>query len=81
MKVPQTAKNRVAILFSHAILGHTSRQKYSWKRYMHPLFRVDIFMIAKTWKQPKCPLTEEWIKEMTHKYTTEYYSAIRERMK
>ena len=32
---------------------------------------------AKTWKQPKCPLTEEWIKKMWYIYTVEYYSAIK----
>ena len=31
----------------------------------------------KTWKQPKCPLTQEWIKKMWYMYTTEYNSAIR----
>jgi len=30
-----------------------------------------------TWKQPKCPLTEEWIKKMWHIYTMQYYSAIK----
>ena len=33
--------------------------------------------IAKTWKQPKCPLTEEWIKNMWCIYTMEYYSALK----
>ena len=33
--------------------------------------------IAKTWKQPKCPSTEEWIKKMRYIYTMEYYSAIK----
>ena len=36
-----------------------------------------LFTIAKTWKQPKCPSTEEWIKKMWYIYTTEYYSAIK----
>ena len=36
-----------------------------------------MFTIAKTWKQPKCPSTEEWIKKMWYKYTMEYYSAIK----
>ena len=34
-------------------------------------------IIAKTWKQPKCPLTEEWIKKRWYIYTMEYYSAIK----
>ena len=32
---------------------------------------------AKSWKQPKCPLTDEWIKKMWYIYTMEYYSAIK----
>ena len=36
-----------------------------------------MFTIAKTWKQPKCPTTDEWIKKMSHIYTMEYYSAIK----
>ena len=36
-----------------------------------------LFTIPKTWKQPKCPSTEEWIKKMWYIYTMEYYSAIK----
>ena len=35
------------------------------------------FTIAKTWKQPKCPSTDEWIKKMWYIHTMEYYSAIK----
>ena len=38
---------------------------------------VLLFTIAKTWKQPKCPPTEKWIKKMWYIYTMEYYSAIK----
>ena len=41
------------------------------------MFIAALFTIAKTWKQPKCPLTEEWIKRMWYIYTMEYYSAIK----
>ena len=41
------------------------------------MFIAALFTIAKTWKQPKCPLTEEWIKKMWYIYTMEYYSAIK----
>ena len=41
------------------------------------MFTAALFTIAKTWKQPKCPLTDEWIKKMWHRYTMEYYSAIK----
>ena len=41
------------------------------------MFTAALFTIARTWKQPKCPLTDEWIKKMWHIYTMEYYSAIK----
>ena len=36
-----------------------------------------LFTIAKTWKQPKCPSADEWIKKLWYIYTMEYYSAIK----
>ena len=41
-----------------------------------PVFITALFTIAKTWKQPNCPPTEEWIKKMWYIYTMEYNSAI-----
>ena len=46
---------------------------------MHP--NVAPFTIAKTWKQPICPLTDEWIKKIWYIYTMEYHSTIKTRMK
>uniref|UniRef100_A0A8D1PVL0 Uncharacterized protein n=1 Tax=Sus scrofa TaxID=9823 RepID=A0A8D1PVL0_PIG len=42
-----------------------------------PMFITALFSIAKTWKQPKCPSTEEWIKKMWYRDTMEYYSDIK----
>ena len=41
------------------------------------MFIAALFTIAKTWKQPKCPVTDEWIKKMWYIYSMEYYSAIK----
>ena len=41
------------------------------------MFIAALYTIARTWKQPKCPWTDEWIKKMWHIYTMEYYSAIK----
>ena len=41
------------------------------------MFIAVLFTIARTWKQPKCPSTEEWIKKMWQIYTMKYYSAIK----
>ena len=42
-----------------------------------PLFIAALFTITRTWKQPRCPSTDEWIKKLWYKYTMEYYSAIK----
>ena len=47
------------------------------KRYMHHNVRAALPTIAKIWKQPKRPSTNEWINKMWYIYTMEYYSAIK----
>ena len=41
------------------------------------MFTAALFTIARTWKQPRCPLTDEWIKKSWYIYTMEYNSAIK----
>ena len=41
------------------------------------MFIAALFAKAKTWKQPKCPLTDDYIKKLWYIYTMEYYSAIK----
>ena len=41
-----------------------------------PMFIAALFTIARTWKQPRCPSTDEWIKMLWYIYTMEYYSTI-----
>ena len=41
------------------------------------MFTAALFTIARTWKQPRCPSTDEWIKKLRYIYTMEYYSAIK----
>ena len=41
------------------------------------MFTAVLFTVARTWKQPKCPSTDEWIKKMWYIYTAEYYSALK----
>ena len=44
-----------------------------------PMFIATLFTIAKIWKQPKCPSTDEWIKKMGYIYTMEYYPFIKKK--
>ena len=41
------------------------------------MFTAALFKIARTWKQPRCPMTSEWIKKLWYVHTKEYYSAIK----
>ena len=41
------------------------------------MFTAALFTTAKTWKQPKCQLTNDWVRKMWYMYTMEYYSAIK----
>ena len=42
-----------------------------------PMFTAALSTIAKSWKEPRCPSTDDWIKKLWSIYTTEYYSAIK----
>ena len=41
------------------------------------MFTAALFTIARTWKQPRCPLTDEWIKKLWYIYIVKYYSVIK----
>ena len=52
--------------------------KLSLKKIHSPnMFIAALFTVAMTWKQPKCPLTDEWIRKMWYMCTKEYYLAIK----
>ena len=42
-----------------------------------PMFIAALFTIARTWKQPRCPSADEWIRKLWYIYTMEYHSAIK----
>ena len=44
---------------------------------MYPIFIAALFTIARTWKQHRCPSTNEWIRKLWYIYTMEYYSVIK----
>ena len=66
-----SARFLITNLLSFHFLNHNS------KRVMYQNVHCSSIYIARTWKQPKCPSTDEWIKKMWHIYTMEYYSAIK----
>ena len=59
------------------LLGIYPEETKTEKDTCIPLSIAALFTIARTWKQPRCPLTDEWIKKLWYMYTMEYYSAIK----
>ena len=59
------------------LLGIYPEKTIIQKETCTPMFIAALFTIARSWNQPKCPLTDEWIKKICYTYTMEYYSAIK----
>ena len=57
--------------------AYTLKKTISQKESRTTMFIAALFTIARSWKQPKCPSTDEWIKKRWYIYTMEYYSAIK----
>ena len=76
MEVPQKTKNRIPYDSAIPPLGIYPNKTIIQKDTCTPMFIAAVFTIARTWKQPKCPSTDEWIKKMWYIYTMEYYLAI-----
>ena len=72
-------KLKIELLYDPAIslLGIYLEKTIIQKESCTTMFIAALFTVARTWKQPKCPLTDEWIKKIWHIYTMEYYSAIK----
>ena len=89
MEVPQKPKNRTTISSGSPTPGYISKETKPliWKDTCTPVFIAALFTIAKVWKQPKCPSTDEVLNKMwciyiyTHIHTQEYYSAKKKKMK
>ena len=60
-----------------ALLGIYPEKPITQKDICTTVFIAALFTVARKWKQPKCPSTDEWIKKMWHIYTMEYYSALK----
>ena len=73
----QNTKYRTIIWPSNSTLGHVSEQNFHPKNTGTHRFTAAQFTTAKTWKQPKCPSTNECIKNMCYIYIMEYYTAIK----
>ena len=62
---------------SGKLLGIYPEKTIIQKNTCTTMFIAALFTITRSWKQPKCPSTDEWIKKLWYIYTMEYYSAIK----
>ena len=78
VEIPLKIGNRTAIRPSNPTAGHTHRGNQNWKRHMYPnVHHSTVYIIVRTWKQPRCPSADKWIRKLWYIYTIEYYSAIK----
>ena len=59
------------------LLGIHTEETRSERDTCTPIFIAALFIIARTWKQPRCPSADKWIRKLWYIYTMEYYSAIK----
>ena len=71
------SKLNIELPFDPAVPLKTTEKTTTRRDTCTSMFIAALFTISKTWKQPKCPSTEEWIQKMWYIYTMEYYSAIK----
>ena len=59
------------------LLGIHTKKTRTERDMCTPVFVTALFTIARTWKQPRCPSADKWIRKLWYMYTMEYYSAIK----
>ena len=59
------------------LLGIHTEETRTERDTCTPMFITALFIIARTWKQPRCPSADKWIRKLCYIYTMEYYSAIK----
>ena len=71
MEIPLKTRNKTTIWPSNSTTGHIPWENHNKKRHMniHPIFITAQFTIARTWKQPRCPSADEWIKKLWYTHT------------
>ena len=72
-------KLEIELLYDPAIplLGIHTEETRSERDTCTPMFIAALFIIARTWKQPRCPSADEWLRKLWYIYTMKYYSAIK----
>ena len=78
--IPTNSVREIELPYDPAIplLGIHTEETRIERDTCTPKFITALFIIARTWKQPRCPSVDKWIRKLWYIYTMEYYSAIKE---
>ena len=76
-KARELKKNLLLMTQQSHCRAYTLRKPELKEARVPPMFIAALFIIARTWKQPRCPSADEWIRKLWYVYTMEYYSAIK----
>ena len=72
METSLKTKNKTNIWSSNPTPRHIPWGNQNWKRPTYPNIHLALFTIARAWKQPRCPWTDEWIEKLWQTCTMEY---------
>ena len=73
---PNPSQHQSLLWPSNPTPRHIPGENQNWNRHMYPNFHCST-IYNRTWKQPRCPLTDEWIKKLWYVYTMDYYLAVK----
>ena len=77
VEIPLKTGNRTPIQPSNSTAEHIPEETRTKRNTCTLMFIAALFTMARTWKQPRCLLADEWIRKLWYIYTMEYYSAIK----
>ena len=77
VEIPFKIANKMPYEPAIPLLGIHTKETRIERDTWTPMFIAALFIIARTWKQPRCPSADEWIRKLWYIYTMEYYSAIK----
>ena len=69
MEIPLETRDKTTIQLSNTTSRNIPEETKTEKDTCTPMFTAALFIIARTWKQPRCPLADEWIKKVWYIYT------------
>ena len=76
MEIPKKLEIELPYDSAIPLLGIHTEETRNERDTCTPMFVTSLLIIARTWKQPRCPSADEWIRKLWYIYTMEYYSAI-----